>query len=696
MLKSGKTTTTEQMLYICGATKSVGRVDNGDTVMDFLPQERERGITISSAAISFKWKDMNINLIDTPGHVDFTVEVERSMRVLDGAVIIVDAVAGVQAQTRTVWKQGKKNNISAIAFINKMDRLGASFESAIASLHSKLEANCIPIQIPLMRVDKSNEAVFIGVIDLISMEVIEWKKSADIRRPTPPTVYTLEEKKDDEHYEAAIKARDMMYDALSAVDDSFMTHYFELLEKKSNSTINPQIVVDALRRACVSGHALPVLCGTSLNGMGVEPLLNSISAFLPSPEERPPCSAINKKTNEKISLLSSNVKDLTALAFKVVHDNSRGYMVYVRSYTGILNAKNMLYNSTKGIKERPTQLLAVNADDLKMVESMGPGSIGCFLGLKSTVTGDTLVTYKGPYENYVLDGLSIPEAVYSLSIEPETSAQQDEMIAALNILSIEDPSLRVKYDEESGQTLILGIGELHLEIVCDKLKRRFGINVQTGAAYVSYRETLSPDCGAFMKEFAYDKITGTKRMYASIKAVMKPNEIRNENNIIVAAPIKKLLNGEEYFSLVDGINSFFSSGPAGYPITGVCIEILEVIRDADTTSGSIRACISMLADSMFRNSDRVLLEPVMSLEVELPDTFLGGVLSDLTVKRRATIKDILSSTTGFTSITGFVPLSEMMGYATSVRSATQGQGGFSMEYLEHQVVDYSVANVEKR
>lgn len=675
--------------------------------MDFLPQERERGITISSAAISFKWKNYDINLIDTPGHVDFTIEVERSMRVLDGAVIVIDAVAGVQAQTRTVWKQAKKHNVAAIAFVNKMDRQGSSFDYAVKSLKDKLEANPISIQIPIMETSDSNDIVFGGVVDLIGMRSIVWSKSNDSRVPPLPSINCL--KKGNVLYDTAKKYREQMLDSIAGVDDIFMTEYLTMLEtEESLDFMDENLIVQALRRACLSGHAVPILCGTSLNGKGVEPLLNAVGSFLPSPEDRKASLIKHKKTEHSIALDSKNVKDLCALAFKVVHDKSRGLLVYARSYSGTLSAKNMLYNTTKGVKERPNHLLAVQADDLKIVDSMPPGSIGCFVGLKSTSTGDTLVTYKGQLEDYELDGLRIPDAVFSLAIEPETSLQQDDMIAALKILEIEDPSLRVRIDSESGQTIIGGIGELHLEIVCDKLKRTFGIEVQTGKAYISYRETLYNKEDEITRDYVYDRMLGNKQVFAKMKVKLSYNHDYDGNSkggssedisrlsccIVVEPHVRKLLSGEEYHMLMEGVRSTLSSGPSGYPLVGLKIEVMDLVRNADTTTGSIRACASILIDSMLKDIDRTLLEPVMNLEVELPDGFVGTVLSDLSVRRRALIGDILPANVGFSTITAIAPLGNMMGYASNLRSATQGQGVFSMEYLEHQPIDQATINQE--
>ena len=464
-IDAGKTTTTEQMLYLSGETKYIGRVDNGNTVMDFLPEEKERGITISAAAISFKWKNSQINLIDTPGHVDFTIEVERSARVLDGSVIIIDAVSGVQAQTLTVWKQTKKQNIPAIAFVNKMDRFGANFERTIKSIESKLLINPIPIQLPI-----GEEEHFKGVVDLISMNSIIWEDPSG--KPNPvPIVTSLDETH--EMYETANNQRKYMIESLAELDEELMEKYLS----DNNETITTKMILNVLRRLCCQGSVLPIICGASLKCKGVEPLLDSIVAFLPSPTDRPAVEAVHRETKESRSISSSvSLSDpLCAIAFKVVFDPMRGSLVYIRIYSGVLTSKQLLYNSSRQTKERVNQILRVSADDYESISEVGPGSVCCLVGMKSTRTGDTLVSEE--LKDFILDGVSIPKPVFSLSIEPEKSSQQEELEKALEILCIEDPSLQVELNNESGQTIIKGIGELHLEIVCNKLKRVYNLNV---------------------------------------------------------------------------------------------------------------------------------------------------------------------------------------------------------------------------
>ena len=668
-IDAGKTTTTEQMLYVCGEVKSIGRVDSGDTVMDFLPQERERGITISAAAISFKWKDYNINLIDTPGHVDFTMEVERSVRVLDGAVIIIDAVSGVQSQTRTVWKQARKQNIPAVAFVNKMDRTGASFERAVDSLKQKLNANVLPIQLEV-----GSEENFQGVIDLLTMTKIIWNNANTASRPKVEKLIMT-----DDEFQKATNARRALIELVAELDDDFMQIYFDYAEKLDDIKIED--IIKAIKRCCVKGVAVPALCGSSLKGKGVESLLDAIIAFLPSPLERPPAVAVNSLNGDKVEI-SANSDKCCALAFKVVHDQARGNMVYVRTYAGILHAKQVIQNSSRNIKERSNQLLRVSADDYTSVSSLGPGQVGCIIGLKHTFTGDTLVSDKGPLHSFTLEGLTVPRPVFSLSIEPEKTSQQADLENALNILKLEDPSLQVDIDKESGQTMLRGIGELHLEIVCDKLRRQFNIEVTTGKAYVNYRERINESFGSIESRYVYDRTIGGKRMFAALLLEIVPLGTCDDPEVVVLENVKKVMSAEDYSSLIDGIQSSFHKGKNGFPVVGLKAIVKEFDKDTDTTSGAIRACAALLLDKIYDGGGHELLEPIMTLEAEIPTQFVGDVLSDITIKRRGQINEIVPNE-HMNLISAKVPLEAMLGYATAIRSITQGEGTFSLEYLEH-------------
>ena len=697
-IDAGKTTTSEQMLFLCGETKSVGRVDTGDTVMDFLPQERERGITIQAAAITMAWKGHRINLIDTPGHVDFTIEVERSVRVIDGAVVIVDAVSGVQAQTKTVWRQACKQGLPAVAFVNKMDRDGASFERALVSVKTKLGANVVPLQLPILDL---RDGSFLGVVDLLSMNKTLWEQqqqpsstTTNSRVPPRATVAPLDAAHDAGLYQRAREARRVMVESIVETNEELMDVYLE----QGEGAIDLAGLLAALRAACLQGAIVPAMCGASLRCRGVEPLLDAVLAFLPSPLDKPKptwaVSSIEGKPRKDINPAST--QDLCALAFKIVHDASRGPLVFVRTFSGSLSPKQVLRNSSSGHKERLNQLLSVTADDLAPLAELGPGNVGCIVGLKHTVTGDTLVLDRGPLHDYALAGLSVPRPVFSMSVEPEQSSQQTDLEAALAIMCVEDPSLKVEVDKESGQTLLRGIGELHLEIVRDKLLRQFGIAVATGRAYVAYRESLaltepvesvaaSLQAGRYTRTLAYDKTIGTKRLYALLTMTVVP--LDNADDAVINLDKARLTNlsAEERLSLLEGIQGALSRGPKGFPVVGIKVSVDAVERDGDTTPGAIRACAALLLDAVLRSPEHALLEPLMDLEITLPVDHVGNVLSDLTVKRRALVKEVVTGDEDQRSavVLARVPLATMLGYATSIRSMTQGEGAFSMEFAAY-------------
>jgi elongation factor G len=614
------------------------------------------------------------------------MKVERSARVLDGAVVVIDAVSGVQAQTRTVWKQTKKQSIPAIAFINKMDRNGADFMRATESIRSKLGGNAVPIQMPI-----GKEEDFIGLVDLLSMTILTFDvpTAAYSRSPKAPQISALDI--NSELYQKALSARRSMIESIAEVDDILMEKYLE--SDNEGIDLMPNDLIPALRRACIKGDIVPTLCGASLRCKGVEPLLDSIITFLPSPQDRADSVAVDTVTGKKRNISPSG-DDLCALAFKVVHDPMRGTLVYLRVYSGTIESKQMLYNSTQRVRERLNQLMIVNADDFIPVDSVGPGSVVCLIGMKGTLTGDTIVADKGPLKSYVLDGLSIPEAVFSLAIEPEKSSQQPMLDAALAILCVEDPSLRVELDKESGQTLLRGIGELHLDIVCDKIRRQFNIDVSTGRAYVNYRESITDDDeGPIIGQFVYDRTLGTKRMYASLSFEVTPKPGTGLPTISISDEVKEIALADEQSSLKDALTSSFSRGPQGFPVTGFHVRVVGMERDHDTTAGAVRACASLFMDSVLRGDRKMILEPIMAVEIELPPSFLGEILSDLTSKRRGNVKEILNvDGSTLSSILADVPLATMLGYATSMRSMTQGEGSFAMEYLTHSPVEQSIAN----
>lgn len=751
-IDAGKTTTTETMLYMCGEIKQLGRVDTGDTFMDFLPVERERGITISSACTQMNWKNTIINVIDTPGHVDFTFEVARSARVLDGCVVIIDAVAGVQAQTQTVWKQtvarkhqGMENGLPAIAFVNKMDRSGADFERSLASMREKLNANIVPIQYPI-----GSEETFTGVVDLIGMNKLVWPAQSSSRSPAAPTVTSM--LPSDELYAKVKQQRAALLASLAENDEEFLEKYLMEEEREGSgdegeSLISVGDVLSALTRLCSDGVIVPTLCGASLRGKGVEPLLDCIGTFLPAPNYAPVVNGVKavpvasqrfalvhkEDPSLRRTLMPEASGPLCALVFKLVHDPNKGVMAFVRVFSGTLTAKSMILNSTKNIRERVHQLCRIQADDLTMLDSIAAGDVGCIIGLKNAVTGDTIMSVgedkartkghggkgrsdaeKLSLSEFVLDGMAIPDPVYSVSVEPEKSSEQPALEKALHMLSLEDPSLRVDINEESGTVMLHGLGELHLEIVLDKLKRTYNLEVTTGKAYVGYRETITvPE--DLEEESVYDKMLGSRRLYSNIRFRLRAsdqdphaqssapkwvlsNDCRNSlGSVCPGASASDVLN-----SITESFDISFKSGPQGYPITGVTVEVLSIEPgNPDCTPGAIRAGIASFLDGKFRNPQfYTKLEPVMSMEVEVPQQFVGDVLNDLCLKRRAVMREVVtvggdngqrggSAAGGVVTmqvIHGEVPLDTMLGYATVIRSMTQGEGSFSMEYRHHAPV----------
>ena len=682
----GKTTTTENMLYLGGAIKKVGRVDMGDTITDYLPQERERGITIQSAAITMHWKNCMINLIDTPGHIDFTMEVEAALRVLDGTVIVIDAVSGVQAQTRTVWTQSQSRMIPSLAFINKMDRVGASFEASLESLRSKLNIRAYPIQIPI-----GHEGRFSGVIDLITLTKVKWEEGQVL------SFSTLGE--EDYLYENAINARTKLIEILAEYDDSILEKYLQNPNK-----ITEKELKYSLRESCINKSLVPVLFGASLQGKGIEPLLDAIKTFLPSPLERKPERLIPTESlrqdllssSADVKELSPTSRELCALVFKVVHDKARGNIVYVRIFSGVLENKSVLFNTTRLLKERINQIFSVNANSFERVDRSESGRVCCIIGLKRALIGDTLVADRSPIQSYQLEGLRLPNSVYSLSIEPEWESQQKELEESLNILSTEDPSLYFEIDEESGLTTLRGVGELHLEVTCDKLEKRFGIKVNSGKAYVAYRESVKID-SKIESVFHYDKEIGNKRLFAGLRYVIsctKNDGAEGDVEIYVADSVKTLLNHDEYVGLLEGLNSATLRGPYGYPLMGFKVCITDAIRSKDSTPGAFQACSFSLVDTCLRSASHVLLEPLARVDIEFPAQFVGIVLSDFTVKRRGVIKEVETRKDEKCFLRGVVPISEMLSYASSIRSMTQGEGFFYLEYSHLAVVEHLPTNFE--
>ncbi|KDO19269.1 translation elongation factor G [Saprolegnia parasitica CBS 223.65] len=674
-IDAGKTTTTERMLfYSVGAITRMGEVHDGDTTMDFMPQERERGITIGSAAISFDWKDHRINLIDTPGHVDFTIEVERAVRVLDGAVAVFDGVAGVEAQTETVWEQADRYKVPRIAFVNKLDREGASYDRTLQMIEQRFNVVALPIQIPM-----GENSDFYGVVDIITMEMLTWHgdDGEQVRR------YPLR----------SSKASDF---------DDVLGDLFLMEEEVDDATLKAALRRITVRKPDDAPRAVLTLCGSALKNKGVQPLLDAVVDYLPSPAD--PSSSpfeatqIDKnhtvlKTLEKEADASS---PLSLLAFKVKHDRQRGPIVFFRVYSGTLNAKAQLLNTTRNAKERITRLMQVAADDADEVELITAGNIGAAVGLKNTFTGDTLIA-ASDNTRLLLPGVEIPAPVFTCSIESDSLSRQKELDEALQHLQREDPSFVVTQDEETGQTLMSGMGELHMEILQDRLKTEYKLNPSVGKMRVAYRESISATVD---HEFRYDMMLGTDRQFAKVSftlAPIDPESSKDGSNRIKwkksdakdASLFQKLPHG-----FVQAIEDGFQSGFGRGPLTGHRLAYLEITVDAanceydnDSSAQAFRSCASLALKEAIELAMPVQLEPMMALLVRTPDRCVGDILSDLNSQRRAHIQEVrVYNRLGYVRIDAHVPLANMVGYATALRSKTQGEADFSMQFLKYSPV----------
>jgi elongation factor G len=706
-IDAGKTTTTERMLFYAGAITRMGEVHDGDATMDFMPQERERGITIGSAAISFRWRDHEINLIDTPGHVDFTVEVERSVRVLDGAVAVLDGVAGVEAQTETVWEQADRYKVPRLAFVNKLDRDGASFSRACESLETRFGVTTLRVQLPL-----GEEAAFEGVLDVVHMTLTKWLDKDGTQLQVLPLVDSRAGKMA-ELFAQASAARQQLIERASDFDEE-LGELFLMEEPIDGPTLQAALRRIAVRRE-TSASAIITLCGSALKNKGVQPLLDAIVDYLPSPQDLSPFAAhvLEKKKAVKgreheptaSSLVARDATPnapLCALAFKVKHDRQRGLVVYFRVYSGVLHNKSPLVNTTRDAKERVTRLMLVNADDNSEVESISAGNIGAAVGLKHTFTGDTLVAAKEHSSDatVVLPGVQIPKPVFTCSIEAESSAKQKELDDALYFLQREDPSFVVSQDDETGQTLMSGMGELHLEILQERLRTEYKLEPTIGAMRVAYLESVTQP---IEKQFTYDTMLGTDRQYAAIQLRLEPllyaETVDTEtavNNLVEWDHVDdKKLPHAFVLAIEEGIKAGLSRGVVSsnrLAYLKVVIDEAGCLYDQDSNANAFRACAALALKAALKDASPVLLEPLMKLEVQAPDRCVGDVLSDLTSQRRAHIQDVGASEASGSRQTrsvvhAHVPLAHMVGYATLLRSKTGGEGSFSIAFSKYVEVD---------
>ncbi|WP_455514900.1 elongation factor G [Pseudostreptobacillus sp.] len=657
-IDAGKTTTTERILFYTGVNHKIGEVHDGAATMDWMEQEQERGITITSAATTCFWKGHRINIIDTPGHVDFTVEVERSLRVLDGAVAVFSAVDGVQPQSETVWRQADKYNVPRMAFFNKMDRVGADFKMCVNDIKEKLGGNGVPIQLPI-----GSEDSFEGIIDLIEMKEYLFKDE------TMGADYEVIDIRESLLADAE-EARAHLIDSIVETDDELMEKYF------AGEEISVEEIKKALRIATIAGTVVPVTCGTAFKNKGIQPLLDAIVAYMPSPVDIAEVTGTDPKTDEKISRKPGDEEKFAALAFKIVTDPFVGRLSFFRVYSGVLEKGSYVLNSTKNKKERMGRLLQMHANKREEIEVVYSGDIAAAVGLKDTTTGDTLCDENAPI---VLEKMEFAEPVISVAVEPKTKADQEKMGTALSKLAEEDPTFKVTSDQETGQTIISGMGELHLEIIVDRMKREFKVEANVGKPQVAYRETI---LGSSDVEEKYAKQSGGRGQYGHVKIRVEANDGKGYVfvNEITGGAIPR-----EYIPAVDkGIKEALETGVlAGYPVQDVKVTLYDgSYHEVDSSEMAFKIAGSMAMKKALRAANPVLLEPIFKLEITTPEEYMGDVIGDLN-SRRGTVAG-MNDRNGAKIINGAVPLSETFGYATDLRSKTQGRATYSMEFEKYQ------------
>lgn len=666
-IDAGKTTTTERILFYTGKTFRIGSVDDGTTVTDWMAQERERGITIVSAAVTAEWHDYQINLIDTPGHIDFTAEVQRSLRVLDGGVVVFDATQGVEPQSETVWRQADRYAVPRICFINKMDRVGASYDYSIDSIHTRLGANPLAMQIPI-----GFEAAFHGVVDLLTQQAICWETD-DGREPIIGEI-------PEELREESIQKRAILVERIAELDDDLTVKFLE------GEDISVEELKAALRRAVIAGKVTPVFCGSSLRNKGVQPVLDAVIDYLPSPIDIPAAVATHAHTGNEVELHPVDNEPAAALVFKIVTDPYVGRLAYFRVYSGTVKSNDMLFNPGKSRRERIGRMVRMYADRRDEVTEICAGDIGAVLGLKETFTGDTLCD---PSRPVVLESITFPEPVIHIAIEPKTKADEDKMGEALRKLSEEDPTFRVRTDENTNQTIIAGMGELHLDVLVDRMLREFKVQANVGKPRVSYRETITQAVPKV--DYRFVRQTGGKGQYGHVVFKLEPGApgsgIVFENKIFGGA-----IPGEYIPAVQKGVMEASESGVlAGYPVTDVLVTLTDgSFHEVDSSELAFKmAAILGFKEGVERGAP-VLLEPIMKVEVMVPDEYLGDVLGQIT-SRRGQIQGMDMRPGNAQAAHAMVPLAELFGYATELRSITQGRGVFSMEFDHYAQVSEAVA-----
>ena len=660
-IDAGKTTTTERILFYAGKTHKIGETHTGESQMDWMAQEKERGITITSAATACAWKDHELNIIDTPGHVDFTVEVERSLRVLDGAVTVLDAKSGVEPQTETVWRQADKYNVPRMIYVNKMDATGADFLRCVNTVRDRLKANAVPIQLPI-----GSEDTFKGMIDLIKNVAIMYYDDlgVDMREEEIPA----------DLKDMAEEYRGTMIEAIAETDEELMMKYLE------GEEITEEELHKALRKATIANEIYPCLCGSSYKNKGVQQMLDAVVEYLPSPLDIPPVKGTTLE-GEEAEREASDSAPMSALAFKIATDPFVGRLAFTRIYSGVMQSGSYVLNSTKGKKERIGRLVKMHANHREEVESLEAGELGAIIGLKNTTTGDTLCAEEAPI---VLESMEFPEPVINVAIEPKTKAGQEKMGLALAKLAEEDPTFKTYTDQETGQTIIAGMGELHLEIIVDRLQREFKVECNVGAPQVSYKETIRK---AVKAEAKYAKQSGGKGQYGHAIIEMEPTDGEYTfENAVVGGAIPK-----EYIPAIDaGIQEAALSGViAGYNVINFKVKLVHgSYHEVDSSEMAFKIAGSMAFKNGMAKADPVLLEPMMKVEITVPEEYMGDVIGDVNSRRGR--MEGMEAVNGAQIIRAFVPLAEMFGYATSLRSRTQGRGVYSMEFDHYEEVPKSI------
>ena len=665
-IDAGKTTTTERILFYTGMTYRIGNVDEGTTVTDWMEQERERGITITAAAITSSWRDYQINLIDTPGHIDFTAEVQRSLRVLDGGVVVFDAVAGVEPQSETVWRQADRYRVPRICFVNKMDRLGANFWRTIAMIRERLNGHPVPIQLPI-----GIEESFQGVVDLIEQRAWYFSDQLGARPELKPIP-------EDMAAEVA-EYREHMIEAIAETNDELLHKYLE------GEEITTDELRSALRTATIDLKLVPVLCGTALRNKGVQPLLDAVVDFLPSPVDIPPIEGVNPYTGHVEARPADPNGPLAALCFKIVTDPYMGRLAYLRIYSGKLVDGSTYQNSNKEKKERIGHLVRMRANQREEIKSIGAGDIAAVLGLKFTFTGDTVTDASAPI---ILETIAFPEPVIAIAIEPRTKADQDKLSQALQRLSEEDPTFRVRFDTETGQTLIQGMGELHLEVLIDRMLREFGVRANIGKPQVSYRETIAR---SIEHEARFVRQSGGRGQYGVVTLRLEPlprggGYVFEDKTVGGSVP-------KEYIPAVEqGVREAMEAGgETGYPLVDIKATLTDgKYHEVDSSELAFKIAGSMALREGVQRASPKLMEPMMKVEIVVPDAYAGDVIGDASA-RRGKIDGMEIHSQGMQAIHCFIPLAEMFGYATTLRSSTQGRGTFSMEFDHYEEVSPEVA-----